>query len=646
MCLVEIVGPLGQLEAATDALQVAGLMHVEEVPLSESASHGFLHRVHLPEKREDEKAEYEELGQILDAALAYVPALARQRARLSDEFEAQYQKWEKRSLSAVAAVTRSLHARVRSFSRRRRNLTDDLRVLESYDEMVAAIAPLIEHSEAPDAFERTAIIFERGKSEVRTLFERQLHKATAGQCEYMEAPLSRGRVAAVVGFHTSFEEQARALLDQAGIAEFRGPRHLRGQGLDEIIGSIQEQLLDLKGKQRMLAEETNAFYAKNAAQLLALKCICQDRFSRLEVVPNFAQTRYTFVIKGWVPRRRAEALERHLHDACGESVVVRRVKPRGAGTPPVVFDNSGAVRPFERLLCLLPLPKYGTVDPSSLVAIFFPPIFGLMLGDIGYGLLLALLAFVLYKRSRGRDAPKELAFVLAACAFFTILFGFFFGEMFGNWGHHIGLRPIWRERLDLTAVNKGEALMGYLILAVGLGAIHMIWGLLLGAISARRIGEHRRAVDCVARIVGLFALFFLVGHLVHYLPPVFFSLGVAGLIAFFVLMIYQTLHNPLHGLMLPLELLSAAGNILSYARIMAVGLVYVVLALLANRFGSMIDNVVIAAIVVFLVHALNLALGIIDPTIQGLRLHYVEFFSTFYVGGGRPYAPFRKAVPV
>jgi V/A-type H+-transporting ATPase subunit I len=107
-------------------------------------------------------------------------------------------------------------------------------------------------------------------------------------------------------------------------------------------------------------------------------------------------------------------------------------------------------------------------------------------------------------------------------------------------------------------------------------------------------------------------------------------------------MVYQTIHNPAHGLLLPLEVLGVIGNILSYARIMAIGMASVVLALLANMFAGMIGNVVLAVIVVLLVHALNLTLGIVDPTIQALRLHYVEFFSKFFIGGGKKFSPLSK----
>ena len=639
MSLVEIVGPRNSLDAAVDAIQSAGIVHVEEVPLSDSDTSGLLHRVHLSEADEREKAEYEELSQLLSEAISDIPGAMRASAECGQEIA----KWEKLPASVIVASAKSLHAEVRSFARRQRNLAEDLSVLSSYEEVVTALAPLIEGRQAPEAHESFGLIFERGTESAQELVEEELRKLTSDQYTFLKASLKDDRVAVVVGFHKEFAAPVRAFTGKAGITEIRAPRHLRDRPFEEVVTTIQKETVALQDEQQALREQAESFYRDNVSKLMAIQRVCWDRFARLDVISNFAQTRYTFVAKGWVPRAKLAEFQQSLSDACGEAVVARPVQSRGVGAPPVLLDNSSRVRPFEPLLGLLPLPRYGTVDPSPFLAIFFPPIFGLMLGDIGYGVLLAALAVILYRCSGPRKIQKDLSIVLGHCAFFTIVFGFVFGELLGAVGHHWGLRPLWRERLSLGPVDNRAAIFGYLIISVAVGVAHVTVGLVAGIINAHRRREESAATDCMAKLAGLFALFFFAIWLKKlFLPPVFFSLGVVGLLVFLVLMVRQIMHEPIHGLMMPIEFLSTVGNVLSYARIMAVGLVSVVLALLASHFGGMMGSAALGAIVFVMIHALNLALGIIDPTIQGLRLHYVEFFSKFYVTGGRPYAPFQK----
>ncbi len=384
------------------------------------------------------------------------------------------------------------------------------------------------------------------------------------------------------------------------------------------------------------------FFATKASLLLALKAVCDDRLSRLSAMSNFAETGYVFIIQGWVPTASLEILSARIRSISKSPIVIRQLGSRETvNSPPIRLSNAGPVRPFEQLLALLPLPRYGTIDPTSYVAAFFPPMFGLMLADIGYGLLLGAGALFLRFRRRSGNLARALGAVFAWCAFYTIIFGFVFGEFFGTFGHYLGLRPIWRERLVLEGSDKTGALLGYLMLAVAVGMAHTLCALVLGIVNARRTGEKGKAIECAARIAGLIGLFFIVARLARLLPPAFTTVGIGALLAFFVLMVVSMINHPMHGMILPLELLSTVGNVLSYARIMAIGMASAVLAMLANQFGGKIGNVVLAALVVVLFHALNLVLGIVDPTIQGLRLHYVEFFSKFYVAGGRVYSPFK-----
>ncbi|MFQ5792317.1 MAG: V-type ATP synthase subunit I, partial [Acidobacteriota bacterium] len=498
MSLVEIVGPRETFDLSVETLHTSGLVHVEEIPLVESGTQGLLHRLHLSDAQVREKNSYEELVQLLDEAITHIPTPVLASVRQSPRFQQEYSEWENRPLSSIASAARAHHAKVRSFVRRRRNLGDDLRVLSGYEEVVVALAPLVESHELPRDFEFVGVIFERKNREARNLLERELGRLTADQYRFFQTGVSGGRTAALVGFHKRFAHEARTFIAEAGISEMRAPRYLRDKPFEQALAALEEDLAFMRKEHQALLKEMKDFYAENGPKLLALQCVCRDRFSRLDVTSKFAQTRHAFIIKGWAPGRLLDDLRARLSEACGETVVVREVSPAGASTPPVLLDNPKPVRPFQRLMCLLPLPKYGTIDPTSFLATFFPPIFGLMLGDVGYGLILAIGAGMLCLFNRGRKLQKDLAIILGYCAFWTLLFGFIFGELFGPVGHHIGLNPIWRERFPED--NKAEALLGYLAIAVGVGVLHITWGLVLGIINARKTGNRSRALDCGARI--------------------------------------------------------------------------------------------------------------------------------------------------
>lgn len=644
MSFVQILGPRDSFQTAIDTIHEAGVLQIEEVPLAEADGDALLHRAQLSDHQASQKEIYAELVELLDKeVIRHIPRPVAARVETAPAFAEQYRQWSQQSDEAVAAAVRALHAEVRSFVRRQRNLDDDLRVLTAYEEVVAAMAPMVESQELPADYEFVGVVFERKNRQARGLLQEQLARMTAGEYRFFSSVLTKGRVAALIGFHKQFATEVRAFIAEAGISEIRGPRYLRDKPFEQALAALENDLEALREQRQDLAKRQGAFYREKDLQLRALQCLCHDRLSRLQVVSKFTQTRYTFIIEGWAPTARVGALQARLAQACDWAVTVRTIRAHGAAsTPPVLLDNPRPIRAFQGLLALLPLPRYGSIDPTSYVAMFFPPIFGLMLGDIGYGLLLAFGALALWRFGRSNKIMRALVPIVGSCAFFTIAFGFVFGELFGSVGHLIGLKPLWRGRFELHGPDRGSALLAYLILAVAVGAAHVLCGLVLGIINARRSGRHHQALDCVARIAGIFGLFFIVGRLARFLPPPFTSLGVVAMMVFFVLMAWASIRHPMHGLMLPLELLGTVGNIFSYARIMAVGLASAVLAMLANHFGGMTGNIVLAAIVVVLIHALNLVLGVVDPTIQGLRLHYVEFFSKFYEPGGRVYSPFRK----
>ena len=198
MSLVEIVGPRHAFDAAIDAIQAAGVVHIEDVPLSESETGGLLHRIHLSEADEREKAEYEELSQLMDGAVAGVGPAVRARYNVPTEIAKEIAKWENLPTSVIAASAKSLHADSRSFARRHRNLAEDLSVLSSYEEVVSALAPLIEGHEFPETYESIGLVFERGNHKAKELLEERLRELAADQSQLLDVPMKGGRIAVVV----------------------------------------------------------------------------------------------------------------------------------------------------------------------------------------------------------------------------------------------------------------------------------------------------------------------------------------------------------------------------------------------------------------------------------------------------------------
>jgi V/A-type H+-transporting ATPase subunit I len=207
-----------------------------------------------------------------------------------------------------------------------------------------------------------------------------------------------------------------------------------------------------------------------------------------------------------------------------------------------------------------------------------------------------------------------------------VLFGFLFGELFGELGESFGLHPL---------LDRMEAFIPLLYLSIGLGAGHVCLGILLGAFWAWRLGDRH---ECLAKVGGLglvLSFVVLIGGLSGLFPPLWTKVASAGLVGSFMMTLAfggargaMELHNLV--------------NVLSYLRLMGIGVASAALAFAANTLGGMVGNVLLAVVIGVTLHTINLVFGLLSPTIQSLRLHYVEFFENFFAAGGKPYRPFKR----
>jgi V/A-type H+-transporting ATPase subunit I len=399
------------------------------------------------------------------------------------------------------------------------------------------------------------------------------------------------------------------------------------------LAVLRRRLFTIPEEIEALDRQLGDLAAQWCPALVVWRAVLRDELSSIGVLSHFGETEMTFVLVGWVPSRDVHKVETALEDAVGDTVLIRRLplSPELQKRAPVILQNPQPAHSFESLVRLLSLPRYGDLDPTWLMTLFMPIFFGMMLGDVGYGVL--LLCFCLgalrhYKTGMMHDILN----VLALGAVWSILFGFLYGEAFGTLGEHLGMHPLWFDRASPDHVGA------LLLMTLAVGAVHITLGLVLGVWESIKARSQSHLFERGGMLVGLTGLFFVVGVLTDVLPEGFMTPAIGGLVIGIVL-----LSVPMGWvgiLMGPVEFIGLIGNMLSYLRIAAIGLASIYLAQVANDMAGKVGSLIVGIIVAVLIHALNLVMGAFSPTIHSLRLHYVEFFRKFYQGGGRPFEPF------
>ncbi|MGX7350590.1 V-type ATP synthase subunit I [Enterococcus canis] len=362
---------------------------------------------------------------------------------------------------------------------------------------------------------------------------------------------------------------------------------------------------------------------------------------------------YLFVIQGWVPEDGREQVLNHLYRTIPfDEVFVEFEEPdqKEYGKVPTKLRNHKVVAPFEMLTEMYSLPKYDEIDPTPIMTPFYMVFFGMMVADIGYGLLMLLATLVVRKvlvLPRGMKRFADFFFILS---FPTIIWGFIYGSFFGA-----TLPPtILGVASPFPILSTTDDVNTILLLSVIFGFIQIMVGLMVNGIELTKRKQYLASVSESFAWQGLLVgiLIAVVGQLlVKSSTLLWVGAGVALVSALLIVAVpviqskskVKGFAKGLYGLY---GLTGYIGDLVSYTRLMALGISGGSIAAAFNMLVAFMPPVArftVGLLLIVALHALNIFLSLLSAYVHGARLQYVEFFGKFYQGGGRPFAPLKTA---
>lgn len=425
---------------------------------------------------------------------------------------------------------------------------------------------------------------------------------------------------------------------------------------------LEEKIASLEAKNEKLSAEIASF-ADIQEDLKTIGDHYRIKSSEYEGIARLAQSGHTFITSGYIPAGQAARTGQALEGAF-DCVVDLEDIPADTDAP-VVLHNNRFSESAEGVLRSYGLPRRGEFDPTTIMSFFYIIFFGLMLSDAAYGLIMAVGCFtVLHKYPRMEDGTRKMLKLFGQCGVSTIVWGILFGGYFGDAPtviaktfFHADFRipALWFEPLTQP--------MKLLMFCMAFGLVHLFLGL---AIKGYEDIKEKQYLDFFCDIVLWYM--FLIGLLLVLLPTDMFAsisqmsitfpawlstfakvLAVVGAVGL-LLMSGRSSKNPVLRIALgAYDLYNITGwlsDVLSYSRLLALGLATGVIASVVNQMGAMAGGGIggaILFIVVFIVgHSMNMAINVLGAYVHTNRLQFAEFFSKFYEGGGEEFKPFQQ----
>lgn len=416
---------------------------------------------------------------------------------------------------------------------------------------------------------------------------------------------------------------------------------------DEIPGkslkAIKKNIQNLKSNQKKIKSDLE----KMREEEWQLKLADEYYHAKIEREKSklfLADENHLFIMEGWLEETEVESFKTVLNETItseNHALLVEDVKEEDYGRVPTKLNNHALVAPFENITEMYNLPKYNEIDPTPFLAPFYFVFFGMMVADLGYGLLLFLATLLALKLFNFNPSMKKNLTFFHYLSYSTMLWGLIYGSFFG-------------VSLPIVLISTFDDVITILVISIVLGLLHIFVALGVNAYMKMRNGDKYGAIadgfGWIAILLGLIIL--ALGSMVfenQLLTQFGGGLSILGVLGIVIASMLGSKNKAL-GLGLGVYNLYGVtgyiGDIVSYSRLMALGVSGASIAVAFNMIVSFLPPVgrfTVGILLFILLHALNMGLTMLSAYVHGARLILVEFFGKFYEGGGNPFRPLKAS---
>lgn len=450
--------------------------------------------------------------------------------------------------------------------------------------------------------------------------------------------------------HRENSLQAEQALREAGF--------IRAPETSELVPSeqniIYEDMLTRLSKEQEKAIEDIKSYKKYLEEIEFLIDYTSLRLEKYESLSKLSISDKTFAVCGFIPECEAQIIAEEIERNYAAAVKITETDE--TDDPPVLLKNNGFTSPVESITEMYSSPGNQDVDPNPVMAFFYYCFFGMMLSDAGYGLLMVIAMLILKKKVNLEEKIKKTVNLFLYCGISTVFWGAMFGSWFGDIVQIVG-KQFFNKDIPSLALwfEPVRDPMKLLLFAFLFGIIHLFVGL---GVRFSMLWKDGKRLDAILDVIPVYLLILgaapLCAGIVIPVPSLLAAIGkylaLAGA-SFIVLTAGRSTKNilgKLGGGLYGLYNIGAGymGDILSYSRLLALGLSTGVVASVVNVLGTISNNMLVKGIMLVFVfifgHSVNIAVNLIGSYVHTNRLQYVEFFSKFYEGGGKAFTPLRS----